>query len=144
MDIPHLFIHSSGDGHLGCCHLLATMNNDVMNICVQVFLWTCVFVSPGSRTAGSHGTFEKMPNRFSKQLHHFTSHQQYLKVPICHILINTCYCLFFWFGGFFCFYRAVLSAYGSSQARGGIGATAAGLHHSHSNTESEPCLRPIP
>ena len=29
------------------------------------------------------------------------------------------------------------SAYGGSQARGRIGAVAAGLHHSHSNTGSE-------
>ena len=33
-------------------------------------------------------------------------------------------------------------AHGSSQARGQIGATAAGLHHSHSNEGSEPCLQP--
>ena len=33
--------------------------------------------------------------------------------------------------------------YGSSQARGRIRATAAGLHHSHSNTESEPRLPPM-
>ena len=36
---------------------------------------------------------------------------------------------------FFCF-RAALIAYGGFQARSQIGATAAGLHHSHSNTES--------
>ena len=35
-------------------------------------------------------------------------------------------------------------AYGCSQARGLIGAVAAGLCHSHSNTGSEPCLRPTP
>jgi len=33
---------------------------------------------------------------------------------------------------------------GGSQARGLVGATAAGLHHSHSNTRSEPHLRPTP
>ena len=33
-------------------------------------------------------------------------------------------------------------AYGGSQAKGQIGAVAAGLHHSHSNAASEPCLRP--
>ena len=32
-------------------------------------------------------------------------------------------------------------AYGGSQARGLIGAVAAGLHHSHSNTRSEPHLQ---
>ena len=44
----------------------------------------------------------------------------------------------------FCPFRAAPSAYGGSQARGLIGATAAGLYHSHSNTGSEPCLRPTP
>ena len=42
-------------------------------------------------------------------------------------------------GFFFCFiclfvFRAMPTAYGSSQARGRIRAVAAGLHHSHSNT----------
>ena len=36
---------------------------------------------------------------------------------------------------FFCPFRATPSAYGSSQARGGIRAAAACLHHSHSNTQ---------
>ena len=35
-------------------------------------------------------------------------------------------------------------AYGVSQARGRIGAVADGLHHSHSNTRSEPRLQPTP
>ena len=49
--------------------------------------------------------------------------------------------IFFFFGHF----RAAPSAaYGGSQARGLIGAVAARLHHSHSNTGSEPCLQPIP
>ena len=34
--------------------------------------------------------------------------------------------------------------YGVSQARGQIGAVAAGLQHSHSNGGSELCLRPTP
>ena len=36
--------------------------------------------------------------------------------------------------------RATPAAYGGSQARGQIGATASSLHHSHSNARSEPCL----
>ena len=44
----------------------------------------------------------------------------------------------------FCLFRAVLMAYGSSQARDPIGAVAAGLHHKHSNTISEPHLPPTP
>ena len=44
------------------------------------------------------------------------------------------------------FFRATPIACGISQARGQIGATAASLHynHSHSNVESELCLRPTP
>ena len=37
-------------------------------------------------------------------------------------------------------FRAALMAYGGSQARGLIGAVAAGLHHSHSNARSKPHL----
>ena len=44
----------------------------------------------------------------------------------------------------FCFFRAAPVAYGGCQARGRIGATAADLHHSHSNAGSELLLRPIP
>ena len=43
---------------------------------------------------------------------------------------------------FCCFFRATLMARGGSQARGLIGAVAAGLPHSHSNTGSEPRLCP--
>ena len=48
---------------------------------------------------------------------------------------------FFWL---FAFSRAAPVAYAGSQARGLIGAVAAGLHHSHSNRGSEPHLQPIP
>ena len=46
----------------------------------------------------------------------------------------------------FFFFRAapMAQAYGGSQARGLNGATAAGLHHSHSNATSEPRLGPTP
>ena len=49
--------------------------------------------------------------------------------------------IFFVFSSFF---RAAPVAYGGSQSRGLIGATATGLHHSHSNARSEPCLRLTP
>ena len=41
---------------------------------------------------------------------------------------------------FICLSRATLEA----QARGQIGAVAAGLYHSHSNARSKLCLRPRP
>ena len=59
----------------------------------------------------------------------------------------SCPCLSFSF--FFSFFfpplfRAATGAYGSSQDRGQIGATAASLRHSHSNPGPEPHLRPTP
>ena len=40
----------------------------------------------------------------------------------------------------FCLFRVALVAYGGSQARGQIGAAAAGLHHRHSNAGFKPLL----
>ena len=66
--------------------------------------------------------------------------------PLC--FLSFCSFLFcFCFSGFcfcFCFLRAAPAVYGSSQARDQIGATAAGLHHSHSNARSELHLQPTP
>ena len=44
----------------------------------------------------------------------------------------------------FAFSRTIPIVYGGSQARGLIGARAAGLHHSHSNVGSKPRLQPTP
>ena len=44
----------------------------------------------------------------------------------------------------FCHFRAAPVAYGGSKARAQIASVAVGLHHSHSNLGSEPCLRPTP
>ena len=41
-------------------------------------------------------------------------------------------------------FRATPAAYAAFQARGRIGATAAGLRHSHSHVESKPHLWPTP
>ena len=51
---------------------------------------------------------------------------------------------FFFFLGLFAISWAAFAAYGGSQARGPIRAVAVDLHHSHSNTGSEPPLRPTP
>lgn len=40
-----VFIYSSVDGYLNCLYPLALMNNDVMDICEQVFEWTYLFTS---------------------------------------------------------------------------------------------------
>ena len=53
------------------------------------------------------------------------------------ISVNIFCCLFI------LLFRAIPGAYGSSQARGPVRATAAGLHHRH-NMESKLHLRPTP
>ena len=50
------------------------------------------------------------------------------------LALGFCFC--------FCLFMATLAAYGGSQARGQIGAVAAGLHHSHTNVRSELHLQP--
>ena len=62
--------------------------------------------------------------------------------PTLYILLDLVCFLFFIFSFFFVFFRATPAGYGGSQARGPIGAVAAGLHHSLSNAGSEPCLQP--
>ena len=57
---PHIFfIHSSVDGHLGCFHVLAIVNNATMNIAVHVSFQIRVFIFSGylpkSGIAGSYG-----------------------------------------------------------------------------------------
>lgn len=59
------------------------------------------------------------------------------------MLQRTWGCMYLFFG-LFCLFRSTPMVYGGSQARGQIGATAAGLRHSHSNARSKPRLRPTP
>ena len=54
----------------------------------------------------------------------------------------SCFYLFIYL--FFAISWATPAVYGGSQARGPIGAAAASLRQSHSNTESKPHLRPMP
>ena len=57
-----------------------------------------------------------------------------------HFIYLSFVCLFI----YLLLFRATPVAYGSSQARGLIGAATSGLHRSHSNTRSEPSLQPTP
>ena len=43
------FFHSSVDGHLGCVHVLAIINNNAVNLRVHIFLRDSNFISLRSR-----------------------------------------------------------------------------------------------
>ena len=96
-----------------------------------------------SRITGSHGN--SMFNFFRNCQ---TLFQNGCKNPIFLPIVfeGSHLILFFFFLSFclFAFSRAIPAAYGGSQARGTIRAVANSLCHSHSNTVSEPHLRPTP
>ena len=66
--MPQLLIHSSFNGHLGCCHGRAIVNSAAMDTGLQVSFTVMVFSGymPSSGIAGSYGSF--IPN-FLRNLH---------------------------------------------------------------------------
>ena len=95
----------------------------------------CVMAEYSSRIFQAESRVREQPHRCSKC--RGKGRQTLCAFPFFHIYFS-----FSFFFFFFLLFRVALAAYGHSQAGSRIGATAARLQHSHSNTGSKPRLPP--
>lgn len=85
-DAPIYLSLPPDDGTFGWFPVWATVSKDAMNILMQVFWWTCVFISFGHQSGSLSQVYvslhEKLPNTFSKVVAPISeSHQQYESGP---------------------------------------------------------------
>ena len=113
-------------------------------VCVLRAPYGCGFAQSSATYEVGSSIFFSFLDNISNLGWHYCNFITLLKFLIKIFKVNTIYNKIS-FHNFFCFvFLGPCVACGSSQARGRIGAAAAGLHHSHSNVGSEPHLQCTP
>ena len=87
---------------------------------------------------------ENNPDIASPKLSHIPGSMHYFNTGKEKVTSTMSILSFLFFFFFLLLFRAAPTAYGGSQARAPIGATAVSLHHSHSDSGSESHLCPTP
>ena len=106
----------------------------------------CLHISLGRDSFSSSRWPSTSFNQVSAQKHPQSPTESEFKSKFLSLVVfQVLYTLLTSFLSFFFFnFRAAPAAFGGSQVRGRIRATAAGLCHNHSNARSEPRLQPTP